>query len=69
MTYTCCPACRLRFEALASGNDRCPDCQGELEPALASQLIGYRLAGRGDLAEVALAVAVQAALTVPADDA
>lgn len=68
MTHTCCPPCRLRFEIVAYGNDRCPDCGGDLEPALACELLGYRLAGPADPGTVGQAIAAQAALPVPADE-
>jgi uncharacterized protein (DUF983 family) len=69
MTHARCPECRLRFEAVVYGDDRCSDCGGELEPALASQLVGYRLARRAGLGELACAIAASVARPDPVEDA
>ena len=65
MTHRCCLPCRVRFEGVAYGDERCPHCGGELEPALPSRLVGFRLATNPDPGALAQAIAATAALPLP----
>lgn len=69
MTHASCPACRLRFELVAYGDDRCSACHGRLTPAVASELVGYRLGSPSEVRDLARAVALSAALPDPSPDA
>ena len=69
MTHRCCVPCRVRFEGIAYGDERCPHCGGDLESALASQLVGYRLVASAEPGDLAQAIAASAALPHPGDDA
>lgn len=68
-SWASCPACRLRFELVAHGQERCSDCDGRLVPAAASELIGHRLGTFAGSSDLATAIALAAALPDPSADA